>query len=191
MEPQNTKYFSKSLIVIVAVFVAGAVIGIVADPYLPSALSNAKKGYQSGFAAARNLVEDSTLGNFFKTPEDVRSLSGKVTSVNGDRLVMHLSSVNPFDDASLSDRTVIITADTKIVTFVARDPKVYQEDLAKYRAQVSTKGAIPPQPYTQVSSDISAIKIGDSLVVTTSENVKTMGEFTAKEIQIQSAMFAK
>lgn len=197
MEPQNNVHFAKSFIIIIAVFIAGGVIGVATDPYLPSALSNTKKGYDIGFAAARKVVEDSTLGNFFKTPDDVRSLSGKVISVSGGSLVIRLSSVNPFDDQSLNDRTVLVSADTKIMRNAAKDPKVFQAELASFiktyrpSATSTTNGVTAPQPYTQIVIDISSIKTGDSVLVKTLENVKAMSEFTASEIQIEPAMFAK
>ena len=186
MEPQNNTHLAKSLLIIIAVFISGSVIGMVADPYLPSAISNAKKGYDTGFAAARKVVEESTLGNFFKTPDDVRTLSGTVTSIDGNRISLHLASNNPFDDASLADRTVLITADTKIVKNVAKDPKTLSEELARYRAltKTSTSGVPQPQPYDKVVSDFSVIKAGDSISVSASENIKMMEEFSASEIQI-------
>lgn len=188
MEPQNNTHFAKSLIII-AVFISGGVIALVADPYLPSALSNAKKGYDAGFAAARKVVEDSTLGNFFKTPDDVRTLSGTVTAIEGDKITMHLASINPFDDQSLNDRTVLITADTKIVKNVAKDPKTLSEELAKYR--FTAKGGAAPQSYVQIITSMSDIKVGTSVLVKSSENVKMMQEFTASEVQIQQYLLPR
>lgn len=188
MEPQdNSAHFSKLLVLAVAIFIAGSVASTVVDPYLPSVLSNSKKNYQDGFAAARKLVEESSLGNFFKTPDDVRTLSGTVTAVTSEKITMHLTSVNPFDDQSLNDRTVLITADTKIVRLVAKDIEVFQSEMAKFIAtpQSISVPATFPQPYTQVIGNAQDIKAGELLTVTTSENVKTMKEFMASEIQVQ------
>lgn len=130
-----------------ALLLAGVAIGILADPYLPSALSNAKKGYQSGFATAKKLVEESRYGNYFRTPDDIRFVGGTVTAINGDRLTIHTASANPFDDPALNERTVLVDANTKV--------------------------------------DLSTIKVGSSVVVIASENVKAIKEFTASEIQLQ------
>ena len=161
---------NKFLASLVAVFIVGGIVGVAVDPYLPSAVSNAKKGYQTGFTAARKLVEESRFGSFFKMPDDMRTLSGTVTSIENDKVGIHLTSTNPFDDQILNDRTVVITADTKILKIVGKDSKVLQAELAKFD---STPTATPPLPYTQSVGSIGDIKVGQTLTVTTLENVKT------------------
>jgi len=184
MENQNSmKYFSIGVVL----FVVGGIVGVVADPYLPASLSSAKKSYQSGFAAARKVAEESQYGNLFKTPDDIRFVGGTVTAVSGNRLTVHSQLANPFADPALSDRTVLVTADTKIVKFVAKDPKVYQEELATFKSSTESKvaGATSPLPTTRIAVDVSSITVGMVVAAVASENIKTMKEFTATEIQIQ------
>ena len=171
MEPQNNVFVGKSLIIMITVFIAGGVIGIAADPYLPSALSNAKKGYQSGFAAARKVIEDSTLGGFFKSPDDIRVLSGTVTAVSGDRITFHIQSTNPFDDSALANRVALINASTTVIKLT---PSV----------GTTTKSTVPAQFVTSPATVLD-IKIGDFINVLALENVKIVKEFSARGIQIQ------
>lgn len=193
MEPQNNTHLAKSLLIIIAVFISGGVIGIAADPYLPSALSNAKKGYDTGFAAARKVVEDSTLGNFFKTPDDVRFLYGAVTSASSTSFVIHTRESNPFEDSTLSDRIVMVTADTKIFKLVSKDAKTYQAELAAYEKSVAAggSGTTIPSPSVKVVADMNSITIGSKLLVIALENIKETKEFVASEIQIERSLPAR
>ena len=186
METQsNTKYFAISA----ALLLAGVVIGIFADPYLPASLSNTKKGYATGFDAARTLVEKSGLGNFSRTPDDVRSISGVVTAISGNRMTLRLVSNNPFDDQNLNERSVLIAANTKIIKLVAKDPKAFQAELTEFNKTPQAGSA--PQPFTQVIVGTQDIKTGELLTVTAPENIKMMKEFTASEIRIELTMMSK
>lgn len=163
----NMKYLATHA----ALLLIGVVVGIFADPYLPAAISNSQKGYQTGFAAARTLVENSSIGNFFKTPEDQRSFSGTVTSLEGDRIGLHLSVTNPFGDQSLNDRVVLVTANTKVVRIT--QPTQSTKD----------KTAVSRLPIEESVSP-SDIKIGDALSVVAEEDIKTLKEFVAYKILI-------
>ena len=70
--------------------------------------------YQAGFNDAKKLVTESPAGMMFRTPDDIRTISGTVTEVNGNRITIHTQSQNPFDDPALADRIVTITSETKI-----------------------------------------------------------------------------
>lgn len=180
---------SKSILLIVIAFLVGGIVGVAADPYLPVSLSNAKKSYTAGFSAARKVVEESRYGNYFRSPDDVRLLSGIATAVNDNRITLRLSSDNPFDDQTLNERSVIITADTKIVKLVAKDSKTFQAELAEFNKTPQTGSA--PQPFTQVAVGAQDIKTGELLTVTASENVKMMKEFSATEIRVELNMMSK
>lgn len=176
-----------------ALLLAGGIIGVFADPYLPSSLSNAKKGYQSGFMAARTLVEKSSLGAFFTaTPSDIRTISGKVTAVQGNRITIHSDSVNnPFDGPAINDRTIIIDANTKVMQLTGKDAATIQAEIAAFIKAKKTTQATTTLGYIKTTVNASSIQVGGSLVVTAGENVKTLSEFTATEIQIQPKMFTK
>lgn len=196
MDPLNTtKEHSPAtyLVAGVALLLVGAIIGVFADPYLPSSLSNSKKEYQAGFTAARTLAENSNFGGMFrKTPDDVRWLVGTVTSIGGGKLTLHTPPGNPFDDQTLVDRTIILDASTKVSFNVKKDPSIYQAGVVtatgtpQQTASVASTTPMKEFPvgFTLTPANVSDIKIGDIIDVIASENVKTQKEFTATEVQI-------
>lgn len=193
METNFTTPFGKPLVLIIAVFIAGCVVGVFADPYLPASLSNAKKGYQSGFDAAKKLVLDNPVSGLFKTSDDVRSIRGVITAVEGNTVTFHLSLINPFDDQTLNDRVVTISASTKIVTLVQKDSKTIQAEIDAFNKTLLAKATstaataqpmAPPSSFTTTSASVGDLAIGSSVTVLASENIKSLKEFSASEIQI-------
>lgn len=189
MEPQNSSQFSfKKLALEVSILIVGIVIGAFASFYIYSSAS-----YQAGFDAAKKIVAESQVGNMLRTPDDIRTISGTVTAINDSRITMHAQSTDPFEDVSLADRVVLVKDATKIVKISYKNVKVFQAEMDAFTKAVQTaesKGetftASPPEPFTRTSVDIASVAIGDTISVTAEENVKTMKEFTASEIQIQS-----
>lgn len=155
---------------------------------VPSA--NGNNSYQAGFDAAKKLVEESPIGAMFRTPDDIRSLSGVVAGISGNKVTLHRQSVNPFEDSSLINRMVIIDDNTKVVKLSQKDPKVFQAEMDAFMKKIqsgkaSPQVSVPPEPFTSTPATLSDIATGDILNVVAVENIKTMNEFTASEIQIQ------
>ncbi|MFZ2303951.1 MAG: hypothetical protein WAV98_04165 [Minisyncoccia bacterium] len=145
--------------------------------------------YHAGFDAAKKRVLESPMGMIFNTPDDIRTISGTVTEVNGNRITIRTQSQNPFDDVTLADRIVSIEKDTKIIKISQGDTEAFQKEMEAFMKNAMSKkdaGAVPPQlpQPTSVNVDASSIKVGDTLVVAATENIKTMKKFTASEIQI-------
>ncbi|HEX8918403.1 MAG TPA: hypothetical protein VF898_07865 [Chloroflexota bacterium] len=159
------------------------------DPYLPANLSHTKKGYDSGFAAAKNLVYTSTVGAMYRMPDDVRTLSGTVTAVGSDQFTLHTPSQDPFIDPALNDRTVHIDSSTMLFKMEPKDPKVYQKEMSDYGALVrtatTTLSVQPPTPFTKTAVSLSSLSKNQPVTVTTAENVRDANEFTATEVDIQ------
>ncbi|MDP1690341.1 MAG: hypothetical protein Q8L52_04060 [bacterium] len=146
-------------------------------------------GYQAGFNSAKSLVEKSRLGDMIRTPADVRALLGTVTLVGSGSLTLHVISNNPFD-SSPSNRTVLVDASTKIIKIVQKDPKVFQSEVAVFSkaaqsGSTSAKNAPSPAPFTLTTVTLADIKVGDTITVTASSNIKSAKEFTAIGIQVQ------
>ncbi len=197
--------FLRIILISLVVFVIGASFGVyVVGPWrsmnndqVSSGVSGARvdktsQNYQAGFADARKLVEDSSLGSFFRTEDDVRTVSGTVTAINGNRLTIQSQSANnPFDGSALKDRTILVDTNTKTIKLTDRDPATIKAEMEK-KAEQSKSPQLPPvELYDQTTVDASSILVGDSIVVTASDNVKTLAEFTAEEIRIQPKMFIK
>lgn len=158
-------------IIVISLLVLGIIIGIFSDPYLPYSLSNTKKGYDNGFAAARAVVEGSSFGTFFKTETDVRVVTGTITAISGNQLSLHDDLViNPFEKNSFKERTIVMTDTTKVTKLIPKNKNTVA---------------------TQVTASPSNIQVGDSVMVTAGENIKTLAEFAATDIQILSSAFTR
>lgn len=161
-----------------------------------SAPAGGENTYQAGFDAAKKRVLESPTGMMFRTPDDVRAVSGTVTAINGDRITLHTQSTNPFDDPSLADRTVLVTSDTKIIKISQADPKIFQAQMEAFMKTIqsgkrtgSTPPPTPPQP-TRTTVDAKSVIVGSTLTVTAGANIKTSKEFTASEVQVLNASVA-
>lgn len=146
--------------------------------------------YQAGFDTARARVLESPMGAMFRTPDDIRTLSGSVTAVSGNRVTIHTTSINPFEDPALDDRIIVITTDTKIFKLTQKTQEVYKAEMDAFMkkmqsTKVSSSPATPPSPSIKTTADLTSITVGATLNVTAVDNIKTMKEFPASEIQIQ------
>lgn len=169
--------------VTVLIFIVGIAVGAFVSFYFYSPSS-----YQAGFDAARNLVENSSVGGVFRTPDDIRILSGTVTAINGTSITLHTVSNNPFDDPSLNDRIILVASSTKIFEFTQKDPKVFQSEVAAFTKTAQSASSTSPTFFSLTATDLTRIKVGDALSVTALKNIKSVKEFTASEIQIQSQL---
>lgn len=98
--------------------------------------------------------------------------------------------MNPFDDPSLGDRTVIVNGNTKITKLLPKDPKVFQAEMDTFIKNVKqgkalTSGVTPPEAFIHVPGAVTDIIVGDVLGVTATENINSVKEFTAGEVKIQ------
>ena len=173
---QNRKALIDVLIVVMTA--AAVVIGMSATQ---------QSGYQLGFATARSLVENSPLGKMIQTSSDVRTISGTVTSIAGTRIGIRVVSNDPFD---ILAHTILVASSTEITKLVQKDLTVFQSEMEAFvqatKAGVKSAQALPPpEPFTFSPIDLASIKVGDALVVTTLENVKSLKEFAAHLIQVQ------
>lgn len=177
----------------IGMIILGILIGTGASfVYFKQAPVDSPNTYQAGFDAARKLVEQSSVGPMLQVATEVHVLFGTVTTVNGNSITIHTQSMNPFDDPSLADRTILVNANTKIYKLFQKDPKTMQTEMASFAKTIQSNKSgtltTPPEPFVRTSTDISSIVVGDILNVTAIENIKTIKEFLASEIQIQPNM---
>ncbi|MFA5997257.1 MAG: hypothetical protein WC791_02085 [Candidatus Paceibacterota bacterium] len=165
----------------VIAFILGALIG-------GCALS--AYGYHKGFASAYKLVTDSQMGLMFKIPDDVRMLSGVVTAVNADSIVIKTRQNSPFEDPAIASRTIVIATDTKITKRSMGDIDAYRtamDDFMKKMQSGAKSAGTPPTPPEPVTTTIalSDIKVDDTVTVSTVDNVAFSKSFPASEVQVQ------
>lgn len=177
-------------------YIGAVIIGIIIGAgasfvyFKQAPVTTGENTYQAGYDAAKKRALESQLGGMFRTPDDIRTLSGSVTDVSGNRVTIHTTSINPFEDPMLDDRTITVTADTKIFKLTQKDPKTFQAEMDAFMkkmqsAKIGSSPATPPSPSTKTTADIASITVGATLTVTAVENIKTAKEFSASEIQIQ------
>lgn len=121
-------------------------------------------------------------------PEDIRSVSGTVKEISGDLISIETFSANPFDE---TPRMRSITADsgTEITRNQPKDSAAYQRELDQYQksfqsAKPGSNLPVPPNPFREVSIDISDIKVGDQIVALANENIRDRMSFKAKSISV-------
>lgn len=181
MEPQHQSLLSfKQVILGSLILVVGIIMGAVAS-YSAS--------YQSGFNAAKSIVENSNVGAMYSTPGDVRNLSGVVTAVTENSLTLRVQVTDPFEDPSLADRTVVIGPSTVVLKLVQKDQKTYEDEMAAFSLAMQSSDSPAqeaPKPVAEIPASFADIGSGTPVIVTAVDDIKTTKEFTASEIQIQA-----
>lgn len=135
------------------------------------------------------------MGTFPQQMSEVKQLSGSITSVDGDRLTVALSYPrDPFGDPSLDERTVTIDDNTKITIVAQKDQKVFEKELALYQSEMKAikPGAVidpskmptPPQVFDKKTGERSSLKVGQTVSITTAENVKDEKSFIALALDV-------
>jgi len=179
---------------VIGIFV-GTKINKVALPQ--GAASDAQNTYQSGWIAAMKSLEASGAVPAIPEGISVKQLSGTIKSISGSTVTLSISTPGLAATPELATRTVTIDGNTKIEQWVQRDPADIQKDLEAFNAQLatlknspSTPGNIPTPPQTQNKQDanISDLKVGQSISVTSADDVKSAQQFTATEIDIQATI---
>lgn len=179
----------------ITVFVAGVILGGViagaaSSVYFNRAIASGANTYQAGFDAAKKLVQESEFGGALRSMDDIRAISGVVTDVSGNKIVVDTKSQNPFEDIALSSRTVVAAENTKITKKVYGDVVAFQSAMDAYiksmrsGKKITTEVPRIPEPTYEIIS-ISDIKEGASVVITAEENIKSAAIFNASEIIVQ------
>ncbi len=193
-QTQSPMFFSSSRTwQYIGVLIIGIIIGTgISFAYLKQALTNGQNSYQAGFNAAKQLVEKSRIGSIFRTPADIRTISGTVTAVNGNQITIHTQSINPFDNVALNTRIVTVDASTTIIKLTQKDPNVFKAEINKfiknntYTNRKTSQTITPPKPFISTPVTATSIAVGNNIIVTATENIKNMKKFLASKIQIQT-----
>jgi len=185
--PSHTTHYA-------AMAIVGMLIGTIATySYVAMRPVDPATTYEAGFAAAKKLVEESSVGPMIQSMGEVRAVTGTITSVSGSRIALRVQSVNPFEDQNLLNRAITITSDTKIVKLSQKDPIKFQSEMnafLKASQSASNPSLTPPAPYTSTSITGADLKVGDTISVTAGDNIKSSKEFSATEIQVQPVLSA-
>ncbi len=183
-----TAYFATLVIgLIIGTFVAGWIIKL----NKPTGVTGANT-YEAGWNAAKDRLASSTqFGMMMNRQGEVKTISGVVESVSGDKINIKINPLEPLAYANLDNRVVITTSATKITRTIQPNQEAFQKEMEAFIKSIQDgpkKGTAirPPERQPSIKQDavFADIKAGDTITVTAGENIKENKEFTATEIQI-------
>ena len=132
-----------SIIVLVA-FIAGLLLGsLVVAKSVSGGVASTGNTFAAGWNAAKAKIKAANLPGMFMFGE-IKSLSGQVKSVDGNKITIASQLYNPLWDASLKTRIVVIGSETTITirtqpsaeTIQANQQKA-QKDMSDLRTQMT------------------------------------------------------
>lgn len=150
------------------------------------------KSYQDGWNAAQEKLEQS--GILRPEPAEIFSLSGTITNISGNTISIKADPVvvNPLAEPAPESRKIVITPNTKIIKQSPRSPEELNAEQEKYRSEITNlepdaAPPTPPSPFTEEELEITDLKVGDNISVTSEENIKSSSQFEAIEIRLTVA----
>ena len=126
---------------------------------------------------------------------EIRNLSGTIDLISGDTITLKdVTSANLLSDPGLDIRTVHVSSDTKFYQLTQKDGAQFQKEMEDFQKKMQEQAAsatptnqplTPPQPQEKKELSLSDLVVGQSVAVTSSENIGDKKEFTATEISVQ------
>jgi hypothetical protein len=141
------------------------------------------------------LQELRDKGILMPEPEEIRNVWGTVESVGQNQLVLLVEQRfdDPLGEFLPAAMTVKITERTKIFKLQEKSPEAlikeeqeYMRRLAEYEAREEEMPPelMPPEPFKKAPLELSEIKKGYRVSVTSAENIKGKSEFEAVVIEV-------
>jgi len=180
----KTMWIAVAAVAVVALFIVGYSWGATrTSTTLIGAGGDYASGYSAGVAAAKQKLTASGL--IPPSPATVTIIAGTVNSVDTDKFIIRANpvSLNPLDEQGPAVRTVVVNKDTQFIANVPMTPdesaaamKLFQDNMK------AGKTGAPPLPYTEKTVDLSAIKIGMVVTITSTDDIKLAGTINAKKV---------
>lgn len=131
------------------------------------------------------------VGDVLKTP----TVSGTVTKVDSDSITFQVTMLAASNGLKpdVSTRTAHVTDKTVITLLVERSPQEYSEMQKAYAEAIKKADPknppVPPFPFSQKDVSLSAIHVGDAVIVTSKDNadISQSMSFDAANITIKRA----
>ena len=162
--------------------------------------------FQAGWEAAKKRLADSGFAAPMANLE-INNVSGQVTAIQDNAITLKIRPLEPLADPSLDERIVKVDANTKIYTLEQKDQAQYQKEMEDFnkkmqeqlknplepgQAPIPPVGDVgPPEFFVKKEASISDIKVGMNInVIAADKDIKNAKQFSAAEINIQSAPVA-
>lgn len=175
-------------------FVLGYGSGRVSTGTPLNPLSGQKGGYEAGYQAAMQKIAAS--GILPPSPQAASSLVGTVTAVEDGRLRIEVDTfgLDPLGQKSLpKERTVVVGAETRLAKLVEIAPEEYEAALKAYQEAAAaftpdpedpTPPPLPPSAFKETAVAIADIKVGDTVNVTSAEDILAAATIQATSVVI-------
>ena len=136
---------------------------------------------------------------------EVTRLFGLIKSINGQTLTVVVQAPRDlFGDPALDERNVTIDSNTKITLLTQKDSAVFKREMDEFQSRMNAQkpGAVfsatpseladrvAPEFFDKKIVDISELKVGQTISITTAENVKDQKSFVATAIEIEASPIA-
>lgn len=187
MEPQintTSPLSAKYIFLLVILLVLSSAIGsVVGGKYYPRAKVDQVPQSISGIVSS----------NYSSIPtnsiEEIRSITGTVVSIKGSSFILHQSRELRAGE-NMKDYTIYINYETKITRATPVDMALLGSKIDEYqRSLEDTKKtsvlSLPPQINTITDASLEDVKIGDTVIVNTTENIGSRTTLLANKVQIE------
>ncbi len=178
------RIFIKHVAILLLIIILGCIAAYYA--YHMGQNNGHDKGYSEGYADARQKAESF---NLIPHNNEMNTLVGVVTSIQGEKLTIKMTSLNPFLPDEYWVRTVNTSANTLVEEFVVPEIQIIdpallgtsttppQVGLEKNENIVTTSPTL-----SKKTISIQNLAIGDMISVDAGTNVANIMEFDAKSI---------
>ncbi len=150
--------------------------------------------YQIGYGNGAGTKSTSQPQNGQPVVAQTNMLFGTVDKISGQELV--LKDVKRILDTTsgTSSQTVAVSIDSstiierlvpKDVATLKKEQDAFSKELQAQGAVGPTNSIVPPEPFIRTKIAFSDIKVGDSLVVSSNQDLSKLTAFTATQIDVQ------
>lgn len=148
---------------------------------------NRKNTFQFGWEAARQRLIDTGFISKDMMSVEINAVSGEVQKIDGNKIYLKITPLEPLADVDLNIRAAKICNDTKIYRLKMKDTDKYMEEEAEFIKKIEegqTEGLSPPDMFEKEDLDLLSIEIGEMVTVMARENIRETKEFEVYEVQV-------
>jgi len=159
-----------------------------------------------GYFIGSDIATDKTwqkakerLDEYITWPEEmeITSISGEVQQIQGNKISLKISPLEPLADPSLDYRVVEVDEDTEFYRLLEKNEEQYQKEIEEFDQRtegemIGPEGEVteaaeiaPPDSYTQEEISLADIEVGQRINVRTEENIKEVKQFKAVSVTVQ------